>query len=175
MSLFQNLHARLCRALSPHDVKVTIRIDREVVHYLLPIIERIAPGTNEAWTALDAIRPFFRDDRPVTTIMSGNDIRFHEEGPLTTCGGQTYPLGAQVFINRLGWLKLGPVDARDLHAALREANDTAGYRWIFERDKLSRATPCREPRVRAIDDYLARLEMEAAARAVPPESETDHV
>lgn len=175
MSHLRSVRERLSQALSPHHVKITVRIDRQVAYHLVPIIERIAPGTSEAWTALTAIRPFFRDDRPVTAMVCGDDIRLYEEGPNYICGKQTFPLGAQLFVSQVGWINLGPVDAVELHSRLRAAIDQAAYRWISERDKLALASPWREPRVRAIDDYLAKLEMAAAVAGPLPESAADDI
>lgn len=176
MATFHDLRARFARALFPPDVRVTFRIDRGIARDIIPIIERLAPGHHEAVTTLHAVLPFFRDERPVTAIVRGKDIMLYEEGPHFHCGKELYPLGGQLFVDRVGWLNLGPVATAELHARLCEAIDTAAYRWISERNALVRATPCRQPRVRAIDDYLAKLEMEAAAAAtLPPESPADHV
>lgn len=175
MATFHDLRTRLFRALSPHEIRVTFRIDRGIAPDIIPIIERLAPGTDEAVTALYAILPYFRDERPITAIVRGKEITLYEEGPRFDCGKELYPLGGQLFVDRVGWLNLGPVDTVALHARLREAIDQAAFRWISERDKLALASPCRQPRVRAIDDYLARLEMLTAVAIPLPESPADHV
>lgn len=175
MATFHDLRMRLFRARSPRDIRVTFRIDRGIAPDVIPIIERLAPGTDEAVTALYAVLPYFRDERPITAIVRGKEITLYEEGPRFHCGKELYPLGGQLSVDRIGWINLGPVDTAALHARLREAIDTAAFRWVSERDKLALASPCRQPRVRAIDDYLAKLEMEAAVAAPLPESPADHV
>jgi len=175
MATFHDLRTRFVRALSPRDIRATFRIDRGIAPDIIPIIERLAPGTDEAVTALYAILPYFRDERPITAIVRGKEITLYEEGPRFHCGRELYPLGGQLFVDRVGWINLGPVDTAALHSRLREAIDQAAFRWISERGKLPLASPCRQPRVRAIDDYLARLEMEAAVAAPIPESPADHV
>lgn len=74
MATFHDLRTRLFRALSPRDIRVTFRIDRGIAPDIIPIIERLAPGTDEAVTALYAVLPYFRDERPITAIIRGTEI-----------------------------------------------------------------------------------------------------
>lgn len=139
-----------------------------------PIAERMSSGTHEAWSQLNAIRPFFIGERPLISIIKGDDIWVHVEGLEFDCGGTVYPLGAQVFIDKAGWLNLGPAEAIDLHQAIRRAVDAAAFRWLSERRKLELASPCRTPRNRPVDDEIALRQMAAAAGKDLLEMESGH-
>lgn len=94
------------------------------------------------------------------------------EGPIYDCGDKKYPLGAQVHVENLGWLNLGPIEAIELHAHLREAVDVAAYRWLIERDLLSHFDSCRTVRDREFDDYVSLRQMAAAARRTQLEGQS---
>ncbi|MDE2410712.1 MAG: hypothetical protein KGM18_02945 [Sphingomonadales bacterium] len=163
MSLVQRMRDHFARAPRGDFIKRSIEIDRGVAYHLVPMIERMATGTHEAWCLLNAARQFFIDDRPLISIVKGDEIRMLVEGPEYTCDGTIYPLGAQVFVDKAGWLNLGPVEALDLQEAIRRAIDVAAFRWLSEHSKLGMAAPFRMPRDRPIDDEIALRQMAAAA------------
>lgn len=163
MSLVQRLRDAFARSSCLDFDNVSLRIDRGVAYHLVPIAERMSSGTHEASSQLNAIRPFFLSERPLISIIKGDDIWVHVEGPEYDCAGTIYPLGAQVFIDKAGWLNLGPAEAIHLHQAIRRAVDAAAYRWLSERRKLELASPCRSPRDRSVEDEIALRQMAAAA------------
>ena len=79
--------------------------------------------------------------------------------------------GAQVFVDHRGWLQLGPVEAADLHARLREAIDAAAFKWLIEHVLLDQCEPLRSRCNRPIDDEVALRQMADAAALIHPEAE----
>ena len=175
MSLLERMWDRFVRPAYRQHLKVTFWLERHVAYGLFPIIKRLAPGTREAWMQLDTMQTFFLYERPILAIFRGDALKINLEGPLYECGNNTYPLGAQIFVAHAGWISLGPIDANDLHRQIRKAIDDATFRWLSEAGKLTLATPCREPRYRAVDDDIALRQMAAAAGSRPIELDTGDV
>lgn len=153
--------------LVPH----TLQIPKDLAIVLVPLVERLLADNEDGSALRTALRPFFLGERPRIAVLKGEDVCFHLEGPQYDCGGQTFPLGAQVFIGERGWLNLGPVEAAALHKLLREAIDTTTTRWIIERDLLDHVRPLRAERNRRVDDPLALRQMAAAAGLIHQEGE----
>ena len=153
------------------SVPHTVQVPKSLAVNLIPLIERLVADDDDGSALRTALRPFFLGERPRIAILKGEEVWFHLEGPQHECGGQVFPLGAQIFIAERGWLSLGPVDAAALHAKLREAIDTAAYRWIIERGLLDHVRPLRAERNRRVDDPLALRQMAAAAGSIQQESE----
>lgn len=158
---------------SHRSVPHTIQVPKSLALNLIPLIERLVADDDDGSALRTAVRPFFFGERPRVTILKGEEVWFHLEGPQYECGGQVLPLGAQIFVADRGWLSLGPVDAAALHAKLRKAIDAAAYRWIIEWGLLDHVRPLRAERNRRVDDRLALRQMAAAAGSIQQESEPD--
>jgi hypothetical protein len=149
----------------------TVQVQKCIAPELISLADRLFADDADGAAFRNALRPFFITERPRIAILKGDEIWFHLEGPSFACGERTFPLGAQVFINCRGWLPLGPVDAADLHAVLREAIDAATYRWLIDRNLLDQVETFRARRDRPIDDEIALRQMAAAAGSIHPEEE----
>ena len=151
----------------------TIHVPKCIATILIALADRLFADDADGDAFQSAIRPFFNAERPRVAMLKGDDIWFNLEGPIHVCGDKKYPLGAQVHVDSLGWLNLGPVEATELHAHLREALDVAAYRWLMERDLLSHFDSCRVPRDRDFDDHVALRQMAAAASRTQPKSQSN--
>lgn len=172
MSILNTIRDRITRPLfDPGFSKATFRIDRAVALHLVPIIEQLAPGDQEAWVQLNAIRPFFLGERPIVEIFKGDEIWVRIEGPIYTCGGIDFPLGGMVMADKVGWLNIGPVETIELLKRIRKAIDEAAFRWLSENAKIGQARSPRERRNRPIDDEVAFRQMAAAAGSIHREGE----
>lgn len=149
----------------------TIHVRKCIAPQLVSLADRLFADDEDGDAFQTALRPFFLTERPRIAILKGDEIWFHLEGPLYDCGGRTFPLGAQVFVDHLGWLQLGPVDAGDLHARLRKAIDAAVFNWLIEHDLLDQCEPLRSRCNRPIDDEVALRQMADAAALIHPEAE----
>lgn len=175
MSLLKRMRASFARLIDTTYVNVTFRMDRQVAYELLPIIKRMAPGTHDAWALINAVKVFFLDQRPIIAVHKGEETRAYIEGPQYACGSVTFPLGAQVFVDRAGWVNLNPVEAHDLHLRIGKAIDEAILRWLGEEGQLMLASPGRKERDRQIDDPVALRQMAAAASPALPNEEPANV
>ena len=174
MSLLQRVRDSFARPINSGYQTYTFRIDQQVACHLVPMIERMADGDNDAWALINAVRFHFADQRPIIALHRGEEGRAYIEGPLYNVGGERFPLGAQVAVGCVGWVNLDPVEARDLDCTIRKAVDDALYRWLAEHDLTGRGTPCRQPRNRELEDHIAHYQMAAAAGRFEPESEASH-
>lgn len=165
MSIFQRAARR--HRFVPH----TVQVQKCIAPELIKLADRLFADNADGAAFRTALRPFFITERPRIAILKGEEIWFHLEGPLFDCGDKTFPLGAQIFVNCKGWLQLGPVEAADLHAVLREAIDAATYRWLISHDLLDAIETFRARRNRPMDDEIALRQMVAAASPVLPEGE----
>ena len=149
----------------------TIHVPKCIAPQLVSLADRLFADDSDGDAFQTALLPFFVTERPRIAILKGNEIWFHLEGPLHDCGGRTFPLGAQVFVDHRGCLQLGPVDAGDLHARLRKAIDEAAFNWLIEHDLLDQCEPLRSRCNRPIDDEVALRQMADAAALIHPEAE----
>jgi hypothetical protein len=155
-------------------IRRSFQVPTAVAVVLVPLVERLLADDKDGASFQAAIRPFFNGERPRLEIIRGDDIVLNVEGPRYTCGEETYPLGSQLFLDKLGWLNLGPVETEVLRACLRAAIDAAAFRWLSENGKIDQVKPSRQPRNRGIDDEIALRQIAAAASRNLPENKVSH-
>jgi hypothetical protein len=149
-----------------------VRIPRDIEHTANPIIDRLLAPTFDGACLFSAIRPLFGGERPRSEAIRGTTTRFYVEGPWYNVADISFPLGGQLWFEDAGWVNLDPVQAACLLKRGRDSFDDAAYRWAAEANLIGRATSCRRPRIRSLEDELALRQMAAAAGCAPPEGET---
>jgi hypothetical protein len=155
-------------------IRRSFHVPTAIAAVLIPLVERLLADDADGDSFQTALRPFFLGERPRIAIIRGDDVALNVEGPRYKCGEETYPLGSQMFLDKLGWLNLGPVETEELHACLRAAIDAAAFRWLSEHGKIDQVKPSRQPRNRGIDDEIALRQMAAAASRNLPEIQVFH-
>lgn len=150
------------------------RIPRDVECTLKPMIDRLLADNTDGATLITAIRPLFGGERPRSEVIRGTTTRFYVEGPWYNIAELGLPLGGQLSFDHIGWTNLDPAQTKSLRQRVYEAVDDAIYRWAAAGNVLARATPCRLPRIRPLEDPLALRQMAAAAGCSPRQSEADN-